>query len=30
MKDLIQKAAPVITKHLQQAQEIQKRLTPAA
>jgi putative membrane protein len=30
LKDLIQKAAPVITKHLEQAQEIQKRLTPAA
>ena len=30
LRDLIQKAAPVITKHLQQAQEIQKRLTPAA
>lgn len=29
LKDLIQKAAPVITKHLDQAQAIQKRLTPA-
>jgi putative membrane protein len=30
LRDLIQKAVPVITKHLEQAQAIQKQLTPAA
>ena len=30
LRDLIQKAIPVITKHLAQAQAIQKQLTPAA
>lgn len=30
LRDLIQKAIPVITKHLEQAQTIQKQLTPAA
>ena len=29
LKDLIQKAAPVIQKHLDRAKEIQKKLTPA-
>jgi putative membrane protein len=30
LKDLIEKAIPVIRKHLDQAQEIQKKLTPSA
>jgi putative membrane protein len=30
LRDLIQKAIPVITKHLEQAQALQKQLTPAA
>ena len=30
LRQLIEKAAPVIKKHLEQAQEIQKKLTPAA